>query len=533
MSNLSLRNAMKLGRFSECEIIAGDKGLNRIIENITIMEVPEVVQWLKGKELILTSLFAIKDDSDAQNLLVRNLHNSGATAIAIKPSQFIESIPKGIIDSANKLGFPVIKIPDDVKYLDILSPVMNHIFNEKVVLQEDLEQATQVLHEISMNSQGVEGFVENVGYLTKNMITVESEFSYIQVPSPEGMISPLGEGQIYELSVIQRPIQYNRKYNGENIACIVSPIIVDGQYYGNITSWGVNNDHLSIDLAILEKASSLLSLEFLQLKVKYDIEQQYKSDFMRELLFSENIKERNVIEWGEKYRITKDTEYVCLLFSVRDRNSEVKNFVELKDYQINTVLQDLKADMLVGHIRNGICIIFPVQEGSENLEKFYEEIYNALSKYVGSTVILSLGIGRVGRGPAGIQKSFLQAEQALHLSETMNHSHKIIYYNDLGAYRLINQLNGNRELLDFYEETIGVLVKQDFHNQLLTTLQTYFYYDEILKLTANSLYIHVNTLKYRINKIESITGCDLKTSEGKMNLFLGLKIHNIRNLGEI
>ncbi|MFB4167367.1 PucR family transcriptional regulator [Virgibacillus sp. JSM 102003] len=531
--SLSLRNAMKLGKFCECEIVAGEKGLNRIIENITIMEVPEVVQWLKGKELILTSLFAIKDDSDAQNLLVRNLHNAGATALAIKPSQFIKSIPDGILDSANKLGFPIIKIPDDVKYLDILSPVMNHIFNDKVVLQEDLEQATQVLHEISMNAQGVDGFVENVGYLTKNMITIESEFSYILVPSPEGYISPLRKEQVYELSVIQRPIQYERKYEDEIVSCIVAPIIVDGQYYGNITSWGVNNDHLSIDLAILEKASSLLSLEFLRLKVKYDIEQQYKSDFMRELLFSETIKEKNLIEWGDKYLITKDTGYVCLLFSVRDSHSEAKNYVELKDYQINSVLQDLKDDMLVGHIRNGICIIFPVQEESGNMEELYSEIYNALSKYVGSSVKLSLGIGRIGKGPEGIQKSFLQAEQALHLSETVKNSQQIVYYNDLGAYRLINQLNGNRELLDFYDETIGKIVKQDINNQLLTTLQTYFFHDEILKITASSLYIHVNTLKYRINKIETITGCDLKTSEGKMNLYLGLKIHNILNLGEI
>ena len=528
--SISLRNAMKLGKFNECEVVAGHEGLKRVIESVTIMEVPEVVQWLKGKELILTSLFAIRDDLDAQNMLVQNLHTAGATALAIKPSQFVESIPEGILNSANNLGFPIIHIPDDVKYLDILSPVMHHIFNEKVVLQEDLEQATKVLHEISLNAQGVEKFVESVGYLTKNMVTIESKFSFIKVPTFQNKISPLKEDEIYELSVIQRPLHFNRKYGNETISCIVAPIMSERQYFGNITCWEVNNEHLSTDLAILEKASSLLSLEFLKEKVKYDIEQQYKSDFIREILFSENVKGKNFINWGEKYRITKDTEYVCLLFNARDKNSQAKNYVKLKDYQINTIIQEIQPEVLVGHIRNGICIIIPFKEF--NVNKICNKIYDALSNYIGSKLLLSLGVGRTGKGPEGIQKSFIQAEQASYLSETIKNFKGIIHYDDLGAYRLLSQLKGKQVLDDFYEETIGKLIVEDTNNELLKTLKSYFYNNEVLKMTANDLYIHINTLKYRMKKIEDITKQNLKSSEGKMNLFLGLKIHELLNQNE-
>lgn len=524
---LSLQDAMKLGRFSECEVVAGHEGMGRIIESVTIMEVPELAPWLKGGELILTSLFAIKDDIDAQNMLVHNLYKAGSIALAVKPFQTLKGIPEGIIKSANKIGFPIIRIPDDIKYLDIMSPVMHSIVNDKVVLQEDIEQVTKVLNEVSLNAHGVNTFVENVKYLTKNIITIESEFSYIQVPPPEKEISPLTKDQRYELSIIQRPIQYERIYDGKEASCLVAPIMVDGKVYGNITSWAINDEHSAMSIAIIEKASSLLSLEFLKLKVKYDIEQQYKSDFIRELLFSERIKENDVIEWGEKYRITKTNEYICLLVSARDKKSQVKNYIRLKDSEVNSIIQKIQPDVLAGHIRNGVCIILSADAGS--IKEMCKKIFDALSAYIGTAFTLSLGVGRVAKGPEGIQESFIQAEQALSLSETIQDTEGIIYYDDLGAYRLLNPLKGQKELIDFYEETVGKLVEQDPNNELLKTLRTYFYYDEVMKVTADALYIHVNTLKYRMTKIESLTGCDLRSSEGKMNLFLGLKIHELTN----
>lgn len=527
---LSLQDAMKLGRFSECEVVAGHEGMGRIIENVTIMEVPELAPWLKGGELILTSLFSIKDDRDAQNMLVHNLYKAGSIALAVKPFQTLKGIPEGILKSANKLGFPVIRIPEDIKYLDIMSPVMHSIVNNKVVLQEDIEQVTKVLNEVSLNAHGVDAFVENVQYLTKNVITIESEFSYIQVPSPEKDISPLTKDQKYELSIIQRPIQYERTYDDKEVSCLVAPIMVDGNVYGNITSWAINDDHSAMSIAIIEKASSLLSLEFLKLKVKYDVEQQYKSDFIRELLFSERIKENDVIEWGEKYRITKTDDYVCLLVSAKDKKSQVKNYIRLKDSEVNSIIQKIQPDVLAGHIRNGVCVILPTNGSS--IKNLSQKIFDALSTYLGTAFTLSVGVGRSGRGPEGIQASFIQAEQALNLSETIRDTKGIIYYDDLGAYRLLNPLKGQKELMDFYEETVGKLVEQDTDNELLKTLRMYFYYDEVMKVTANALFIHVNTLKYRMTKIESITGYDLKSSEGKMNLFLGLKIHELTNRHE-
>ncbi|MEI3607489.1 PucR family transcriptional regulator ligand-binding domain-containing protein [Pseudogracilibacillus sp. SE30717A] len=518
--SLSLKNSMKLGKFGECEVVAGHQGMDRMIENITIMEVPDIVKWLKGRELILTSLFAIKNDKDAQNLLIQRLYYAGATALAIKPFESMGEIPEGIIESANKLGFPVIWIPNHIKYLDILSPVMHYIFNEKVVLQEDIEQATNVLQEISLNSQGLDVFVENVSSIMKNIITVESEFTYIKVPKPNKPISPLSKDQKHELSIIKRPIRYERQYGDEDIPCIVAPLIVDGEFFGNVTCWAVNNKHLTIDLAILEKASTLLSLEFLKVKVKYDMEQQYKNDFMRELIFNVSISDENLIEWGSKYFIKKDTKYFCMLLGERvDNLANINNVIEKAE--INSLLMKDWPKMLLGIIRNKICMILPVE--NREIKKTCKQIFRKVKDVFGQELDLCAGIGEVYEGPQGIRKSFFQAEQAFKLKKMAKDSIQIIYYSELGAYRLLGPLIGKPQLNDFYEETIGKLVNQDPKGEFVKTLRVYFANNEALKITASELFIHVNTLKYRMNRIEEITGLNLRKTEDKMNLYLGLK----------
>jgi purine catabolism regulator len=140
-----------------------------------------------------------------------------------------------------------------------------------------------------------------------------------------------------------------------------------------------------------------------------------------------------------------------------------------------------------------------------------------------------MGVGRVCKGVKGLRKSFYQAEQAIKLQNQVIKSRKILLYDDLGVYRLLGQLAEGKELSDFYEDTVGKLVKYDENHdlKLVETLKAYFQQNENLKETSQSLFIHVNTLKYRIQKISSITGYPLNHSDGKMMLHLGLKIYEM------
>lgn len=524
--DFKLQDVIKLGGFAECRVVAGHEGLHRRIDSITVLEVLEVAKWVKGNELILTSLYAVKDDVDAQQTLIERLHASGATGLAIKPSHFVNEISEEIITTGNRLNFPIIEIPEHIKYLDIMAPIMHVIFDKKVVLQEDVERATKILDELSLENQGIEEYAQNIAFIVKNDITIESELPTVGSFLNGKELESLQYEKKKELTIVQRPLQMKRFIEGEEMDCVVVPIIVEGEYFGNITSWGQYDQHLPADLAILEKAATLLSFELLKRKVKLDIEQQYESDFMRELLFSHNIREKSVIEWGGQYRFTKSHHYACLLFSVHDTKTGTKQYQILKSYKLTNILKKIQTDALVGAIRNGICVILPITEDVD-IMKMAHEYYDQIIGQIGSTYHLFLGIGRAELGVKGIQESFLQAEKALYFSEKATGLNQISSYDGLGVYRLIYSVKSDVELKSFFNETIKNLVVVDKSSELLQTLKVYFEHNEVLKDTSDALFIHVNTLKYRLNKIEELTGYSLKKSDEKLNLFIGLKIYDL------
>src|SRR5699024_5189300 len=101
---------------------------------------------------------------------------------------------------------------------------------------------------------------------------------------------------------------------------------------------------------------------FLRLKVRQDVEQQYKNDFMRELLFNERINEKDLVDWGKKYSIKLNKKYVCMLLDEKSSAPFKTSEKKLDKLQINSILEGDFPNILIGSIRDWICIILPVTD---------------------------------------------------------------------------------------------------------------------------------------------------------------------------
>ncbi|WP_026699728.1 PucR family transcriptional regulator [Salibacterium aidingense] len=531
--SLLLQDAMKIGGLRECRVIAGYQGLDKEISYVTIMEVPDIVQWLKGNELMLTSLYPIKDDPQAQQELIQQLYARGTSALAIKPNRFVENIPMPILEEAEKYGFPIIEIPERVSYLDILSPVMNTIFDRKVVLQEDLEEAYRLLNEVSLNEPGIHYLIDILTHLTKHNISIESLVSFVDTPLMNSPFQDFKYQQIEELEHVQRPIRLKRKNSdGETVSCITAPIIVDGTLYGAISSWDENKDHIEADLAILERASSVLALEFMRKKVRYEVELQYKSDFFRALFKGSLHQTKELEEKAKGYNILPERHYMCCAVYF-EQTAASDTFLTDHMTKLEMMIHHIDPHAVVGMMHHVLYILYPTRgKGREkalvDLHRFIREFEKMFAHppYAGA--------GRVSSDSfPELQESFEQAELALSISRTLQlKDSQLVLYDDLGVYRLLAQMDQQDELVKFYNETVGILADYDQkHNlELIRSVEEYFYQNESVSAAADSLYIHVNTLKYRLQKIKTLTGHSFQDSEGKLMIQLGLKIgHFINN----
>ena len=102
-----------------------------------------------------------------------------------------------------------------------------------------------------------------------------------------------------------------------------------------------------------------------------------------------------------------------------------------------------------------------------------------------------------------------------------------LYYPDLSVYRLLLQLEHHPELTSFKTKVLGPLLAYEGAGELLHTLEVYFDNNGNLSQAAEALFIHRNTLTYRLDRITEISGIDFDNTETLLAAQLALRIHKM------
>src|SRR2546428_6935553 len=170
---LTVREAMALGGLRRGEVLAGASGLDRTITWVKVLESPETISWLAEGELLLTVAFAIKDDRAAQRDLMRNLARVGSAGLVTTPGRSLRQIPDDMLGQADEFNIPLIRIPPDVSYLEIMNPILERIINaQNTQLRRSIEIHRQFT-DLALDGQGLEAIVKTLGELVESSIALE------------------------------------------------------------------------------------------------------------------------------------------------------------------------------------------------------------------------------------------------------------------------------------------------------------------------------------------------------------------------
>ena len=99
-------------KLNNLRLITGENHILQEISSVNVLDNPDVLKWFKKDELVLTTGFPFKDNSDKQQRqMIRDLKQIGCTALAIKTKRYFSRIPSAIIEEAETLDFPIIELP--------------------------------------------------------------------------------------------------------------------------------------------------------------------------------------------------------------------------------------------------------------------------------------------------------------------------------------------------------------------------------------------------------------------------------------
>ncbi len=137
---------------------------------------------------------------------------------------------------------------------------------------------------------------------------------------------------------------------------------------------------------------------------------------------------------------------------------------------------------------------------------------------------VSIGIGEYYYGIHGISRSYKDAVKALDVGTKLEKSKGIYHIGTLGIYKVLTEIKNStqREIID--KILCPSKSKNGLSKTLLSTLSAFFENDLSIKKTAESMYIHRNTLLYRLHRIKEITGLDPKKFDDAVQLMMALRM---------
>jgi sugar diacid utilization regulator/putative methionine-R-sulfoxide reductase with GAF domain len=137
----------------------------------------------------------------------------------------------------------------------------------------------------------------------------------------------------------------------------------------------------------------------------------------------------------------------------------------------------------------------------------------------------SVGIGNLANSVGELARSHVEARQALRLTRRAGGRGKVASYRSLGAFRLLLEVQSPDALRRFVNELLGTLLKyaQSRDTPLLETLEALSAARWVRRAAARQLGIHINSMSYRVERIESLTGLQLDDPEKRVAISIALR----------
>ena len=257
------------------------------------------------------------------------------------------------------------------------------------------------------------------------------------------------------------------------------------------------------------------------------IERKHREQFLYDILYHNFSSSEEVIRMGRLWnmRLEKPHHVVVVEF---DQHIDVDKHAQLLaelDREWMRVLSARFVQPILMLLNMQLIILFeddrePARSQGE-LAAIMTDAMAKVKEDFPTILPFSIGIGRLHYSVSEICRSFQEARQALSLGRFRQPENGITCYEDLGVLKLLSHIRAE-ELDDFAQETLEALIAYDSHNDtdLLRTLEIYFQENESLTLAAEKLFIHANTLRNRLKKIESILGVELNQADVQVRFYV-------------
>jgi purine catabolism regulator len=523
----------------EAKVVAGESGLDNEVSWPTVLRVrPPAFEPLSGHEIAVVPLEALHllDESLSLAQLIARLAERNVAGVVV-----VGQADVAAVETAERAHLPLLCLPESYHFAD-LGPALSRVIAEQRtrLYQLGLDVHRQ-LAEVSMTGRGLRGIVGRLAELTGREVVLQNAAgeALVRFSPAEGIVAGAEAGvDLASAEVLQRTFPLGSNGRAElpiarvphptGIA-LATPVLVRDAVVGYLSLLGVADDFGDEDQVVLERGGAVCALELAKQEAVIAAEHRLRGDFFDDLLDNSAVSAESLINRGRHLGYDVQRPHVVMAIALEEQERSEGHAVDWLAREVGEFLTRRQSAGMVAARRQAVALFLAHDGGSDTgaARRFAEDLRAYLAGQLG--VPPSIGVGSVHPGVLGLRTAYHEAEQAARIGREIFGPGQVTAFVDLGVYRLLYAFRQSAELAEFCEETLAPLTAYDAKNgtSLVETLETYFRCDANLGAAAEALYLHRNSLAYRLRRISELTGLDLDNLEDRFRLQLALKARRV------
>jgi PucR family transcriptional regulator, purine catabolism regulatory protein len=454
----------------ELTLVGGAAGAGRTVRWAHTSELDDPTPWLRGGELLLTTGQPLLRDPGGY---VERLAAHRLSGLGLGLGFGLDAMPREAIEAADRLGFPVFTTPYRVPFIAITEAVFTAQVEARL---ETLERITA----LTLGDGGLDAMIAEMGRASGSALSLRdaagrvlAQTADIDAGDPGALVLPVVTGSRVDAQLVARP--------GERC-----------------------------DQQLLHHLQTVLAVELLRRRAVSDAERRLAGDLVESILAGE-MSARELRRKLTGFGMAAGGRLAFVL--LRPTVTGTRGLAELAEHA---------AEVGPSAVRDGGVAVLIEAADDESAER------QALV-LLDRTGAGAAGVGRVGEQPAELRRSYDEALYALE-ARPPNGMPAVATFRDLGSIQLLLSLQGERGVELFTRSLLGPLVDHDaLHgSSLVDSLRAYIEANGRWADAATELSVHRHTLRYRMRKVEELTGRDLENAEDRLELWLALRAYDLR-----
>lgn len=535
-----LAEVLALPRFSDLQLLSSHSNLTQPLESVEITETPDVADFIPKNVMILTTAMIYKDDQEKLKPFIDSLKQAECTALGIKVGRFLDEISPEIVAYASAVDLPLIKIPSTQPLGGLLHEIVGYLRDSKT---EQMSVAFDIQKRFStllMQDVDATRFIAEFAKILNapiillspwQQVIAHSNYFYGNQKSAEFFIEQLSKDHFQQLAQ-EKKIFRLQDERQENIQVAGFPIRVNDYfpYYLLVLS----PEQIPYPISEFAIDQAILVLTFMLFKNQKIAEsfEHLKTDFLDRLLDTHQetlSKHQNWLELWKNYRLINSDYYqLAIVYGVTKPENETHIRYQQAEGQLifqwlKEQLPEILPDVALFKLKNQNKSILIFQSKKNDhlmiLQNLAERLQQALP------ITIRFAFGNAYENLEDLPNSYIEATSTLEASLHAQKPATVQLFHPKGLAGLFEKI-GTEDVEYFCQQQLKELAypTEPTLQELRKTLKVFLDFNCEITKTANALYLHRNTIKYRMNQCEKLLDTSIQEPETSLLLRVALEL---------